>query len=63
MFDGDHGDNSGRRHTAFGHTVEDLDIVVVEPSRAMQTLMRSMLHGLRARGCGSTTPPAKRCAT
>ena len=38
---------SGKRNTAYGMTAEDLDIVVVDPSRTMQTLIRSMIMPLR----------------
>jgi two-component system, OmpR family, phosphate regulon response regulator PhoB len=41
------GTTSGQRNTAYGMTAEDLDIVVVDPSRTMQTLIRSMIMPLR----------------
>lgn len=34
------------RHAAYGRSIESLDVVVVEDSRNMQTILRSMLTGL-----------------
>jgi PleD family two-component response regulator len=36
-------------HAAYGRPVEDLSIVVIDPSRQMQTILRSMLQPLRAK--------------
>jgi two-component system, OmpR family, phosphate regulon response regulator PhoB len=39
----------GQRNAAFGMDPEDLDIVVIDPSRTMQTLIRSMILPMRPR--------------
>lgn len=38
--------DSMTRHAAYGRSIESLDVVVVEDSRNMQTILRSMLTGL-----------------
>jgi DNA-binding response OmpR family regulator len=35
------------RHAAYGAALEELNIVVIDPSRTMQTILRSMLQQLR----------------
>ena len=40
------------RHTAFGRTLDSLDVVVVEDSRPMQTIFRSVLSA-----CGGQVRP------
>ncbi len=39
----------GQQHAAFGLSLEDLDIVVIDESRAMQSLIRSMIQPLKPR--------------